>query len=98
VICEGGVGVTGGTSGGAPSWAGMAALLNDALHLDGLGAWNADLYTLGRQQYAANGPAVFHDITRGDNSFNGVMGYSAAPGYDLATGLGSPDVSVMLDA
>src|SRR5208283_4037925 len=48
---------------------------------------------------AAKSPAAFHDITAGDNDVpcqigtpnctTGSMGYSAGPGYDLATGLGS---------
>jgi hypothetical protein len=43
----------------------------------------------------------FHDITVGDNALNlapfgggpSAFGFSAAPGYDLATGLGTPDVA-----
>jgi kumamolisin len=31
--------------------------------------------------------APFHDVTLGGNDF-----YLATPGYDMATGLGSPDV------
>jgi hypothetical protein len=39
---------------------------------------------------------VFHDITTGNNSVPGVNnGYSAAPGYDLATGLGSVDAAAL---
>jgi pseudomonalisin len=95
VVIEGSVAVAGGTSAATPSWAGMVALLNDALHLDGSGPLNATLYALGRQQYADNGAAVFHDVTVGNNSFNQVVGYSAAPGYDLCSGLGSPDVALL---
>ena len=32
------------------------------------------------------------DITAGNNSFAGVTGYDAGPGYDLVTGLGTPDI------
>jgi pseudomonalisin len=39
------------------------------------------------QLYALNGTAAFHDVTLGDNG-----PYPAAPGYDLATGIGSFDV------
>jgi len=87
--------VAGGTSGSAPSWAGIVALLNQGRHMDGSGPLNATLYTLGRNQYASNGPPVFHDITHGNNSFDGVLGYGAGPGYDLASGLGTPDVTVL---
>ena len=37
--------------------------------------------------YAENGTSAFHDITLGDTG-----PYPAAPGYDLATGIGSFDV------
>lgn len=98
MVLEGGVDITGGTSAAAPSWAGIVALLNHALRADGLGALNPTLYMLGRQQYAASGPAVFHDVIRGDNSADGVQGYSAGVGYDLATGLGTPDVAMLAQA
>ena len=98
VVLESDVVVFGGTSASAPSWAGIVALLNDALHVDGSGPLNATLYALGRQQYAENGAAVFHDITQGNTNFNGVIGYAAGPGYDLATGLGTPDVAVLAQA
>lgn len=96
MVMEGSVAIIGGTSASAPSWAGIAAVLNDALHTSG--PWNPTLYALARRQYGGNGAAVFHDVTTGDNSFNRVSGYVAAPGYDLATGLGSPDVAVLRQA
>jgi len=90
--------VIGGTSAAAPSWAGIVALLNHARQVEGLGPLNATLYALGQQQYAGNGAAVFHDITRGNNSFDRVVGYTAGVGYDLASGLGTPDVAVLATA
>ncbi len=96
MVMEGSVAVVGGTSASAPSWAGIAAILNDVLGTSG--PWNATLYALARQQYGGDGPIVFHDITTGDNSFDRVPGYVAAPGYDLASGLGSPDVAVLAQA
>lgn len=77
----------GGTSQAAPIWAGSTALINQYLKgrgLHGVGFFNPALYAL-----AAGKPAnpPFHDITVGGN-----MVYPATPGYDLATGLGSPDV------
>jgi len=52
-------------------------------------------------QLAQTVPSAFHDVTVGDsivpcakgtpNCTTGQFGYSAAPGYDLATGLGSVD-------
>ncbi len=98
MILEGQVEVSGGTSGSAPSWAGIVALLNDALRIDGYGPLNTTLYTFARREYAEHGAAVFHDITQGNNSLDGVVGYAAGPGYDLATGLGSPDVALLAQA
>jgi hypothetical protein len=46
-------------------------------------------------------PGIYHDITKGDNKVpdtNGqfTVGYSAGPGYDLATGLGSFDANALV--
>jgi pseudomonalisin len=95
MVADGSVVVAGGASAAAPSWAGIVALLNQTMHVDGSGPINATLYALGREQYAGSGTAVFHDVTLGSNSFGGVVGYAAGPGYDLATGLGTPDVALL---
>ena len=58
---------------------------------------------------AASSANVFHDITTGDNMVpctpgskdcpaSGMIGYSAGPGYDLTTGLGSVDAAALLAA
>ena len=98
IVVNGGVSVIGGTSAGAPSWAGIAAILNQVAEPGGYGPLNAALYTVGRRQYAAGGAAVFHDVTSGDNSFDGVAGYPATAGFDAASGLGSPDVERLATA
>ncbi|MBV8845336.1 MAG: hypothetical protein JO307_21215, partial [Bryobacterales bacterium] len=93
----------GGTSASAPVFAGILALLNHYLQSTGaqaqsrLGNVNPVLYQLGQ-----NSPGAFHDITAGGNAVpcaigspdcaSGALGFSAASGYDLATGLGSPEV------
>ncbi|GAC1657889.1 MAG: hypothetical protein NVS4B7_04080 [Ktedonobacteraceae bacterium] len=77
----------GGTSGTAPLWAGSAALLNQYLQAQGkprLGYANPALYGLFNAQQPF--PA-FHDVTSGNNLF-----YAATSNYDLASGLGSPDI------
>jgi len=77
----------GGTSAAAPLWAGSMALVNQYLRADGkarVGFANPTLYRLFNVQQPF--PA-FHDITDGDNLL-----YSATTGYDLASGLGSPDI------
>ncbi len=54
---------------------------------------NPTLYSLyGTARYATD----FHDVTSGNNTWNGVPGYDAGTGYDLPTGLGSPDVAQLL--
>ncbi len=78
---------TGGTSASTPQWAGVVALANQMAGKP-LGFINPALY-----QLAGKG---FHDITSGDNTFAGVQGFQATPGWDLATGWGSPDAAVLV--
>jgi subtilase family serine protease len=88
----------GGTSAGVPEWAGIAALANELrarAHRRPLGFMTDNLYRLAssHRTYAAD----FHDITLGDNVLDSTIGFSAGRGYDLATGLGTPDVSELID-
>jgi subtilase family serine protease len=84
----------GGTSAATPQWAAVDAIANQA---DGnLGFLTPRLY-----QIYANKPAyaaAFHDITAGNNTWDGVAGYNATPGWDAATGLGTPDVNNLVKA
>ena len=78
----------GGTSAAAPLWAGSTALINQYLQSQGkaiVGSANPALYGLFNAQQQS--PA-FHDVTSGTN-----LNYSAGPGYDMASGIGSPDVN-----
>jgi kumamolisin len=68
----------GGTSAVAPLWAGLIACLNQRLGSP-VGFMQPRLYPL-------LGTDGFHDITSGNNG-----AYSAGPGWDACTGLGSPD-------
>jgi subtilase family serine protease len=81
----------GGTSEGAPSWAGIVADLNQYAGVP-LGFLNPALYALG-------GRGLFHDfghdVTVGNNSFAGVPGYNATVGWDLATGWGTPEFNLL---
>lgn len=88
----------GGTSVGAPTFAGVLALIDQATDSKGLGNVNSTLYSL-----AGSAPSSFHDITTGDNKVpcvqgstdcpsGGTIGYSAGTGYDQASGLGSLEV------
>jgi len=81
-----------GTSAGAPQWAGIAALADQAAG-HRLGALNQRLYRIAKSD--AYGSA-FHDITTGNNTFCGIAGYSTGPGWDPVTGLGSPQVATLV--
>ena len=69
--------VIGGTSAVAPLWAGLIALNNQQ---NGKSAG-----FLQPQIYAAKASSAFHDIVSGNNG-----AFSAGPGWDACTGLGSP--------
>jgi subtilase family serine protease len=81
----------GGTSAGAPQWAGIIADLNQARGRP-MGFINDRLYLLGGLG-ALRG--LFHDVKVGDNAFGGIDGYPAKPGYDLSTGWGTPNFGVL---
>jgi kumamolisin len=85
----------GGTSAATPIWAGIYANLLQQKAPAGKGFTNAleQIYTLGK---AAKG---FHDITTGTQvgpSGTGTGGYSAAAGYDLVTGWGTPNLATLI--
>ena len=98
MVSQGSLQIIGRTSVGGPQFAGIAALLSQYLIKNGfqssqaLGDINPQLYQL------ASVAGVFHDITTGNNSVPdcqgcaAITGYSASPGYDQVTGLGTPDV------
>ncbi|MEP7024795.1 MAG: S53 family peptidase [Actinomycetota bacterium] len=84
--------IFGGTSAGSPQWAGITALADQAAH-HRVGFINTKLYALSHNALVYR--AVFHDITVGTNIWepSGVTaGFSAGPGWDAVTGLGSPNV------
>ncbi|KAH8995830.1 subtilisin-like protein [Lactarius hatsudake] len=75
-----------GTSCSAPTVAGIVSLLNDYLITNGrppLGFLNIRLYD--------DGIAGLNDVTSGSNPGCGTDGFSAVPGWDPVTGLGTPD-------
>ena len=88
---DGANGMTGGTSAVAPLWAAFSAILNQNLGKP-IGFFTPFAYT------AKSLRPLFHDITSGDNSYNGVTGFSAHAGWDACTGLGSPDGAQWLTA
>ncbi len=82
----------GGTSFAAPMWAGYLALINQQSVANGhktLGFINPLIYPIAAgSSYTTD----FHDITSGSN------GASATTGFDLATGLGSPNGVALITA
>jgi kumamolisin len=74
--------VIGGTSAVAPLWAGLIAVAN-AQNGTSAGFIQTAIY-------AAKGKAAFNDITSGTNYSGSPVGFSAGPGWDACTGLGSP--------
>jgi kumamolisin len=78
VLVDGTPAVIGGTSAVAPLWAGLIARINAATGR-AAGLLSPALY--GR-------PSALRDITQGNNG-----GFTATPGWDACTGLGSPDGS-----
>jgi subtilase family serine protease len=100
--------VFGGTSFVAPSFAGILAMVEQKLG----GASGVGIGNVGPVLYGfLNGPtytSVFHDITSGNNSVpcsqgtlncptGSPIGFNAGTGYDLATGIGSFDVSKLVN-
>src|SRR5438874_12841542 len=78
----------GGTSAAAPLWAGSMALINQYLQSQGktvVGSANPALYSLFNTQQQS---LAFHDVTSGNN-----LHYTSTSGYDMASGMGSPDVN-----
>lgn len=92
---SGGWQASGGTSGAAPLWAAVFAEANaDPACASGpLGFANPALY----RAAASSQSTSFGDVSSGGNDFSGAEHglYPATPGYDMATGLGSPDVSAL---
>ena len=77
----------GGTSAAAPAWAGLVSVTDQGLAASGKSALTttqllSDLYSLPYSD--------FHDVTSGFN------GYSAGPGFDLVTGLGTPKANLIV--
>lgn len=96
---NGSVFASGGTSAAAPLWAAFIALVNQQAANVGhspVGFINPALYAI------AKGPgyaSAFHDITVGNNEWPGSpTRFTAVSGYDLCTGLGTPNGQSMIQA
>lgn len=86
---------TWGTSVSAPCWAGLIAIADQGLTLQGKPTLNSSAAGFAGQTTVQtllyDSPlAFFHDITSGYNGFN------AGPGYDLVTGIGTPVANLLV--
>ncbi len=83
--CSGGWGAIGGTSIGAPLVSALIAVAAQACDTPGgrLGFVNPSLYSMASTGYV--------DVTTGNNDLYNIGEYSAGVGYDMASGLGSPN-------
>ena len=88
-----------GTSCAAPLWAGFMALVNQQAAANGkspAGFINPAIYSLAA---GANYGSYFHDVTTGNNTWSSSPSlYYATNGYDLCTGLGTPNGQDLIDA
>jgi subtilase family serine protease len=87
-----------GTSMGSPEWSAIAALTDQYAaehHRGTIGFINPALYLIGAIPLLYH--LAFHDITVGNNIVNGsTVGFSAGPGWDDASGLGTPNVANLI--
>jgi subtilase family serine protease len=98
---EGAWGEGAGTSAAAPLWAALAALTDSYPTCRGrsIGFMNPALYALASTNYSG----YFHDVVlpspegyrTNDSWYDGKYAYLAYPGYDMATGLGTPNASAL---
>ncbi len=82
----------GGTSFATPMWAGYMALVNEQIATNGgspIGFVNPAIYNIG---VSSSYNTDFHDITSGSN------GLPTTPGFDDATGWGSPNGGALITA
>jgi hypothetical protein len=82
----------GGTSCGAPQWSALIAIADEGRVLAGEGTLDGPSQLL--PMIYSMAAADFHDITSG--SSDGNPSYSAGPGYDLVTGLGTPVANLVV--
>ena len=85
----------GGTSQSAPIWAALTTLMNQYLIEHGghqIGNPGPPLNPVLYQVAVLGARPAFHDVTLGGNAV-----YQSGPGFDLATGLGTPDTDNLVN-
>ena len=86
LVFDGNLSAVRGTSLATPIWAGIATIADQYAGAR-LGSLDPSLYALAA---GTNHSTDFHDVLSGNN------GYSAGPGWDPVTGLGSPRVATLV--
>lgn len=89
--CTRGWGSIGGTSIGSPQLSAIVAVAAQVCGVTRLGFINPTLYAM------ASAGVGFVDVTTGNNNVYNVAGYDAGTGYDMASGLGSPNGSAFIN-
>jgi len=79
-------GAVGGTSAAAPIWAAGLELVNEGL-IQQIGKFTASPQLFYVVAQGMSGMQPYYDVTRGNNLY-----YPATPGWDYATGLGTPNL------
>jgi kumamolisin len=83
----------GGTSAAAPIWAAGLSLVNQGLiERHQVFYYGTDTFYQVAQVSTNGDKHPFYDVTKGNNLY-----YPATPGYDLATGLGTPNLADFFD-
>jgi hypothetical protein len=89
LVFQGAIWEIGGTSWSAPVWAGFCARINQIRAGNGV----PPIALLGPSIYPFVGTTLFRDVVSGANGV-----YTAGPGFDLCTGLGVPQVDILIAA
>ncbi|HJT59816.1 MAG TPA: S53 family peptidase [Ktedonobacteraceae bacterium] len=87
VYFQGQWGAVGGTSAAAPIWSAGLALVNEGL-MRQIGKFTASPQLFYMIASSAGSMHPYFDVTRGNNLY-----YSATPGWDYTTGLGTPNLA-----
>jgi subtilase family serine protease len=88
---------SGGTSVAAPQWAAVLAIIVQKKGAR-VGNINTQLYAMAKSSLANLAAVGIRDVTEGNNGYFPLDGYVAGPGYDLASGWGSIDITAFVDA
>ncbi|MCL5788595.1 MAG: S53 family peptidase [Candidatus Marsarchaeota archaeon] len=81
--------IVGGTSAGSPQWSAVLAIAYQYAGAAAPGSINPYLYKLA-------GTPAFHDVSQGSNTLMPGEGFLSTLGYDPPTGLGSPNVGILV--